>query len=76
METRGVGIEDLLDAVVAWRFYDEAGVGVFADAVHDLGVGVGACVGVFLASETEDDTGVVVAGGWRRGSSDSHPTHG
>src|SRR6266404_6198947 len=60
-EAAGVGIEQVLDAFGAWRFQDEAGVVVFRDAVGDFGIGVGGGIGMFLASEGENDAGVVAA---------------
>ena len=51
LETRGVRIEELTDKIVAVRFYNETGMVVFLDAIDDFGVGVGARVGMFLASQ-------------------------
>src|SRR6266403_1528077 len=63
LKTGGVGIEQLLDAFGAWGFQDEAGVVVFRDAVGDFGIGVGGGIGMFLASERKNDSGVVAAHG-------------
>ena len=59
LKTGGVGIEELLDAFGALGFQDEADVMIFRDAVGDFGIGVGGCIGMFLASEREDDSGVI-----------------
>ena len=60
LEALGVGVQEFLDAVVAGGFQDEAGVVIFVDAVDDFGIGERAGVGVLLASEAEDDAGVIV----------------
>ena len=59
LKTRGVGIEQLVDAFGALRFQDEAGVMIFRDAVGDFGIGVGGRIRMFLAGERKNDSGVV-----------------
>ncbi len=61
LEAGGVGIEQVLDAFVALRFQDEAGVVIFRDAVGDFWVGVGGRIGMFLAGERKNDSGVLAA---------------
>ena len=57
----GVGIEELPNALGVLGLQDEADVVVFPDAVCDFGVGVGGCIGVFLASQGKNDSRVVAA---------------
>jgi hypothetical protein len=61
LKAGGVGIEKLLDAFGALGFQDEADVVIFGDAVGDFGIGVGGCIGMFLAGERKNDSGVVAA---------------
>ncbi len=61
LETGGVGIEQVLDVFVALGFQDEAGVMIFGDTVGDFGIGVGGRIGMFLAGERDNDSGVVAA---------------
>jgi len=61
LEAGGVGIEQLLDAFGALGFQDEANVMIFRHAVGDFWVGVGGRVGMFLAGERKNDSGVVAA---------------
>ena len=61
LETKRVGIEELLDAFGALGFQDETDVVVFRDAVGDFGIGVGGRIGMFLAGERKNDGGVVAA---------------
>src|SRR3989475_2801929 len=63
LEAGGVGIEQLLDAIGASGFEDEAGVMLFRDAVGDFRIGVGGRIGMFLAGERKNDSGVVAAPG-------------
>jgi len=59
LKAGGVGIEQLLDAFGALGLEDEAGVVIFRDAVGDFGIGVGGRIGMFLAGERKNDSGVV-----------------
>ncbi len=61
LETGGVGIEQLLDAFGALGLQDEAGVMIFGDTVGDFGIGVGGRIGMFLAGERKNDSGIVAA---------------
>ena len=61
LKTGGVGIEELLDAFVALGLQDETRVVIFRDAVGDFGIGVGGRIGMFLAGERKNDSGVVAA---------------
>ena len=62
ISAKGTGIEELLDAFALWRLQDEACVVIFVDAIGDFGIAVGICVGMFLAREAQDYTGVISAG--------------
>jgi|SRR5882724_3364570 len=61
LKAGGVGIKKLLDSFGASGLQDEADVVVFGDAVGNFWIGVGGRVGMFLASEGENDAGVVAA---------------
>ena len=61
LEAGGVGIEELLDAFGALGFQDKADVVIFRDAIGDFGICVGGRIGMFLAGERKDDSGVVAA---------------
>ena len=61
LKTGGVGIEQMLNSFGALGFQDEADVVILRDAAGDFGIGVGARIGMFLASERENDSGVVAA---------------
>ena len=63
-ETHGVGVQELLDAGGIGGFEDEAGMLIFGDTIGDFGIGVRARVGMFLASEGENHSGVIAAGLW------------
>src|SRR6266481_4112407 len=60
-ETRGVGVKELLDALRLRGLEHEAGVVIFRDAVDDFRILVGGGVRLFLASERDDDAGIVAA---------------
>src|SRR5580704_7228174 len=61
LEANGIGIEKMLDAFVAVRLQDETGVMIFVHAIGDFRIAVGIWVGMFLAREAQDDSGVISA---------------
>ena len=51
----------MLNAFVALRFQDEADVVILDDAASDFAIGVGGSIGMLLARERKNDSGIVAA---------------
>ena len=59
----GVGIEQLLKTFVALRLQNEADMMILRDPVGDFRIAVGGSIGMFLASERKNDSGIIASRG-------------